>query len=445
MFKKKLHIKLFYIAPLIVFFTAKQQAQIVINNAGIININGGSTAAASAYLVINSPAATPIKTIGTTGGIMMETEYSITQYNIGAATTAITLPYFSVTSGSVQFPLGVTGLGGGIVSSNGNIQFSSKKAPVLSTGYDNLLYLPSGVNNMNGYNPPPTFVADNSPNAIDRFWIIDAKGYSTSPGATFSFGYANTEGAVNGGNSATLIPNLEAMAFDQGALTWGNYGPTGANATGATTGAVSGVILNAGYMGNIFRSWTLVNKLNPLPIELLTFTGTCLNKGINLTWITASESNSNYFTIEKSFDGQNFTWLANVNAAGNSTRQINYSYYDDNTSVTTYYKLSETDKNGSEKTYRTIVVNGCNATANENINVYSSNQNINIGVYSLSNQPVHVTVYDITGRIIYANTLSAVEGNNTYTLNPQVAKGIYMVEVQTNLTSVAKRVPLVDN
>ena len=446
MIKNTPHIKIVcFTLVMFVCFMSKQQAQIVINNSGIINVNGGTTAAISAYVVLNNPPATPIKTIGITGGFMLETEFSITQYNIGAGTTPITVPYYSITGGSTQFPLGVTGISGGIGA--GKIRFSSKRPAALATGWQNSSYMPSGVVNMNGWNLG-VFTADNSANAIDRFWIIDANGYSTTPGATYSFGYIYNEGNINGGNTAGLQPNLQAEPWDQLAVAWagsptGSF-PAGANTSSLPTGTVSGVSIAAGLMGTKYRSWTLVNKLNPLPVELLAFTGTCLNNRVTILWNTASESNSNYFTIEKSFDGQNFTWLANINAAGNSTQQNNYTYFDENSASLCYYKLSETDKNGAEKTYKIISVADCNSGTAENIHVFSSNENINLNVYSLSNQAVSIAVYDVTGRIIYKENVIAVVGNNNYILNPQVAKGIYMVKVQTNTTSLTKQVPLVN-
>ncbi len=442
--------RLLYIL-LFILLCIKQQAQVVINGVEVININGG-IAGTPSYLVLAHPPATPIKTIGTTGGIMMETEYSITKYQLGVLTTTVTVPYFSFNSGAgVQFPLAVTGISGAAVSTaTASLQFSSTNAvssgyATFGTGYDNLHYMPITVNNMNGYNPYPTFVTNNSLNAIDRFWVIDALGYSTSPAVTYNFGYITAEANVNGGNTVGLASNLQAQAFDQGALTWGNYGPAGVNTTGASEGNVSGVSIGAGLIGNVFRSWTLVNYLAVLPVDLISFSGTCLNNDANITWSTVVETNSNYFTLEKSADGQNFTWLANINAVGNSNHTQNYSYTDGSgIEGTAYYRLSETDRNGATKIYNIISVGSCNDGVKENINVFSSNGNVNLIVYSLSNQLVHVTIYDITGRLIYKDDLTVVQGNNSFIINPTVANGIYMVEVETNLTSLTKRVPLLE-
>jgi hypothetical protein len=421
------------------------QAQVVINKGGIININGGTAAANSIYLVLNKPpAANPILMTNTVSaqGIMMETEYSITQYNLALATTAITVPYLSYTL--EPFPLAVTGISAGTQTAIGNIQFSSKKATTRATGWDNATYVTSDVTNgMGGYiSPGNTYTVDNSMNVIDRFWIIDAQGYSTTPGASLSFSFISAEDAVNGGNTSTPAALL-AMAYDRVSKTWGGYGPSGANQLPGSS-VVSGVSVGTGLLGKYYRTWTLVNQTSPLPVELLAFAGTCVSNGTKITWSTASENNSNYFTLEKSLDGQNFVWLANINAAGNSTKKENYLFNEESNNGTIYYRLSETDKNGVENILSILPVNACNPDGTENIHVFSGNGMINMSVYSLSNQAVNITVYDITGRLIYKEVLSAVQGNNNYTINPTVATGIYMVEVNTNTTTLTRRVPILD-
>ena len=436
--KKTSHIFFLFFMSCVLF----TQAQIVINGAGVININGGVLAIPS-YLVLNNPPTTPITTIGTTGGIMMESEYNITKYNLGILTNTIAVPYFSNNSSSwVQFPLSVTAISG--AAGAGNLQFSSKHAPTFASGYDNVNYMPSGVTNMNGWNSG-IYTADNSPNAIDRFWVIDALGYTTSPAVTYNFGYITAEGNVNGGNGASLIPNLEAEPWDQVAAAWAGS-PTGAfpigtNATGGTEGSVSGVGLTAGLIGTKYRSWTLVDKLSPLPIDLLNFIGNCLNNGITINWSTASESNSNYFTIEKSYDGKNFTWLAQINAAGNSTQTKNYSYFDANENTTAYYRLSQTDKNGQENFLQIIPLTACNETGKETANIFSpDNQNVIINLNSLSAQAVNITAYDVTGRLIIQDTKQADIGNNTYQIEANLAQGMYLFVLKTNTNTIIKKV-----
>ena len=435
--------KILFWGLFITLYPSSLKSQIVINGAAIININGGISGTPS-YLVLNTPPATPITTLGTTGGIMMESEYNITRYNLGLLTTPITVPYFSFNSGTgVQFPLGVSGISG--AAGAGNLQFSSKHAPVFASGFDNATYLPSDVTNMNGWIPVSTYTTDNSPDAIDRFWIIDALGYTTSPAVTYNFGYITAEGNANGGNILT-VSNLQAEPFERIAGVWAGQPtyayPSGVNSTGATEGNVSSVNVGAGLIGTHYRSWTLVDHTSPLPVSLLNFTGICASNSIRLDWSTASESNSSYFRLEKSLDGENFSWLADIPAAGNSVQEKKYSYADAEQATLLYYSLTEVDKNGQSKPLGIISSLGCKGGDQETFSVYSGNGNFYLNVYSLLDQSIQVTIYDMTGRKIYTDAVSASKGKNNFILNPSIASGIYLLEATTSLNSFSKRVPL---
>ncbi len=433
------------------FSTYNCFSQLVINGAAVININAGTMAKPS-YVVLNNPPATPITTIGTTGGIMMESEYNITKYNIGSSSTPITVPYFSkyTSVAGVQFPLAVTGISGGIVSSNGNMQFSSKLPSVaFGSGFDNVNYMPSDVLNMNGWNAN-IFTANNSPRAIDRFWIVDAIGYSTTPAVTYDFGYISAEGNANGGNTF-VVANLLAEPFDKVAGSWAGSptgaGPVGVNTTGATEGNVSGVSLAAGIIGTKYRSWTLVDKLNPLPVELLLFKDSCINGFTRLTWATASESNSANFTVEKSNDAINFFPIGNIPAAVNSlqTKQYSFTDFSVNTHVT-YYRLVETDLNGATTVFKIISAMPCNSnmvagSQHESANVFTAdNQSVNVVLQSNADQAVNITIYDVTGRLIYKDILTAIQGSNRYVINQSLANATYLVELQTLQTVLVKKI-----
>lgn len=84
-----------------------------------------------------------------------------------------------------------------------------------------------------------------------------------------------------------------------------------------------------------------------LPIELLYFKGSVYNFENILHWSTASEHNNDYFTIEKTKDGIDYTTVAIIEGAGNSTTRLYYEYIDENiTSEILYYRLKQTDYDG---------------------------------------------------------------------------------------------------
>jgi len=87
---------------------------------------------------------------------------------------------------------------------------------------------------------------------------------------------------------------------------------------------------------------------NGLPIVLLQFSAKPKHKTVEVNWITASEFNNDYFTIEKSQDGNEWITAHEANGAGNSTTPISYSYTDlDPFPRTSYYRLKQTDFDGT--------------------------------------------------------------------------------------------------
>jgi hypothetical protein len=84
-----------------------------------------------------------------------------------------------------------------------------------------------------------------------------------------------------------------------------------------------------------------------LPVELLNFNVAREGNSAVLNWATTKEQNSSHFIIQKSSDGVNFVNAGTVNAAGNSSAQVGYSFRDEALDVgTTYYRLAQYDVDG---------------------------------------------------------------------------------------------------
>ena len=87
-----------------------------------------------------------------------------------------------------------------------------------------------------------------------------------------------------------------------------------------------------------------------LPIELLSFYGKSHIYYNELRWVTASEHNNDYFTIEKTRDGTYFYNVAVIKGAGNSVQKLEYQYLDrDIEDGISYYILKQTDYDGKFK------------------------------------------------------------------------------------------------
>lgn len=85
-----------------------------------------------------------------------------------------------------------------------------------------------------------------------------------------------------------------------------------------------------------------------LPVQLLYFDVHAEEGRAELSWSTASEQQSDFFTVERSRHGEQFEAVQTVEASGNSAGQKNYSATDEvPLEGTSYYRLRQTDHDGS--------------------------------------------------------------------------------------------------
>jgi len=85
-----------------------------------------------------------------------------------------------------------------------------------------------------------------------------------------------------------------------------------------------------------------------LPIELLSFDALPVNHSVELNWQTASETNNDYFTIERSQNGSDLESIDTIDGAGNSTSVLDYHTNDYSPyEGLSYYRLKQVDFNGN--------------------------------------------------------------------------------------------------
>ena len=124
---------------------------------------------------------------------------------------------------------------------------------------------------------------------------------------------------------------------------------------GTTTGSYSAKFTGANYW---IATVATFKPLVTLPVILASFDAKQLkDHKVELDWATASESNSDYFEVEHSNDGENWTAIGQVNAAGNSATTQQYSFVDDAPySGVTYYRLAQVDRDGSSTISKTLTI-----------------------------------------------------------------------------------------
>ena len=394
-------------------------AQLVLNGGAKVVVNGG-TSVNPIFVVLNVPTANPIITSGSTNGILLEDEYNRLQYNLSTGTTAITVPFMSSLLESFPFTLTPSAAGSG----TGNIRFSSRRATTRASGFDNVSYVPSDVTNM-----AAPGIANNSNMTIDRFWIIDANGYTTKPSVTLDFTYIDAEWAANGGNIISEA-NLQAQRFNPGVSDWEGYTTyPPAGTINITTNRVSGVTASA---ANFFKSWTLNDFSIPLLVELLSFTAECLDGNTVLNWCTASETNNDFFTLYGSSNGIDFVQISTVSASINPYQKNCYNYVlpkDNSNSRWNYFKLSQTDRNGLSKELSLVYATACEGkqvikltnNGSQNPSLFINSENAYVSDWSLLNG---------LGQNLKSGSIEINKGINSFGIDvSDLSSGVYLLQL----------------
>jgi hypothetical protein len=173
------------------------------------------------------------------------------------------------------------------------------------------------------------------------------------------------------------------------------------------------------------------DNYNPLPVELVSFSGVCLDDAVNLTWKTASEQNSSHFDIEKSNDGTTWRLISTVSSAENSTELLTYNIEDNSVgNILNYYRLRQVDKDGKQKLYDPILV-----SCEENSNFIKTLPNpsdvsfqVVVNNKSLIGKAT-IKMIDTKGTVVSMKEVQVEEGTNLFYLNENLAPGIYYISI----------------
>jgi hypothetical protein len=361
-------------------------------------------------------------TLTLTAGKIITSSFKVTVFN--STTTSVTTGntssyvngflrrYINNSTGSFDFPVGTSS-----AYERANINFTA--APTityLTADFQTYATVPAPLGTSECATTYDMSALNNG------FWNIDANTANNNTG-TYTMTLYNTAYS-NAASGWTVMSR-------HGSSGWGTVNGDGTAGTCVTSPvtAVSRTNMNG------FSDFGTAQASLPLPIELVSFEGK--NDGLKnkLEWTTASEKNNDYFTIQRSSNGQEFESFATKEGAGNSTTEINYTAYDHSPyNGISYYRLMQTDFDG-KFTYSSViaVVNKLNEIEVSNIHPNPVSENLNFDFYSPASGTVHVQVLDFTGRIVLDEVRTVEIGRSTINTDMNtLAKGVYSLSISFN-------------
>ncbi|MEO8149326.1 MAG: T9SS type A sorting domain-containing protein [Bacteroidia bacterium] len=166
-----------------------------------------------------------------------------------------------------------------------------------------------------------------------------------------------------------------------------------------STANFNGVTATSNGAGDAFL--VKIKTASPLPLQLIEFevNADTKNNSANCKWTTAQEINNDFFTLEKSVDGKTFQNVAHIPATISTLPYHSYNFIDENPfGGISYYRLSQTDLNGSTQMLKTVSVNLKNKN-NFSVECYPSVGNGELTINS--NKAIsEIRVFDATGNLI---------------------------------------------
>jgi len=181
----------------------------------------------------------------------------------------------------------------------------------------------------------------------------------------------------------------------------------------------------------------------PLPLQLISFSGSLLNGKPQLRWVTAENETGDHFEVQKSFDGRNFTTTAFIQTTSKDGLE-SYIYNEPNTiNGNVYYRLKMVNKIGSTKYSNIVPLKIKDDGKNGKLVVLENpvNNTVNFMYSAADNEDDVLNIYSVSGAKVFTKKIPIRKGPNTISLNIDVKMpgGVYVMELaNAKERSVAK-------
>jgi hypothetical protein len=294
-----------------------------------------------------------------------------------------------------------------------------------------------------GYNTYFGFPADLNYLEFQDFAFCSQAWYSNENTVYYSFTATEESGSISVENAICNDGTVGEMQIG----VWRTCGSVGTYGTADFVGCAVGngnlqlpdlevgesyILVADGQAGDVC-TWDFVTDGITLPVELILLEATARDSYNEVYWKTATERNSDYFVVERSFDGVSFTAIDTLKAAGHSTEKRMYVYNDYTRAFGhNYYRLKQVDFDGQFEYFgpRLVMVEAKEMMVVPNPVNEASSFTL---VYAFeANTAYTIVVTDLFGREVLRRTHQAQQSTNQFQLSAEhLASGVYSISVSS--------------
>lgn len=178
---------------------------------------------------------------------------------------------------------------------------------------------------------------------------------------------------------------------------------------------------------------------NVLPATLTHFDAKLRGNQVKLSWRSSQETNTDFFTVERSSDRLLFTEVAKQKAAGTSSQDL---YYDDTDyqplAGESWYRLKTTDLNGNVNFTEAVKISYQPEWKFAYCwpNPLPQSSSLQIQTHHDRASLVRLRLYDLSGRVCHSDQFECEKGYQHHSLQlPELSKGIYHLYLSDGLQS----------
>ncbi len=165
----------------------------------------------------------------------------------------------------------------------------------------------------------------------------------------------------------------------------------------------------------------------PAPIELSHFSVESVKEGTKFIWVTEREVNNDYFTIDRSTDGNNWKDIARIEGKGTTTERSEYEYIDANKATgKQYFRLKQTDYDRSFSYSSVVVLDH----GNERVEIiaYPNPFTDKFWIKGLSkSEDVRINLYDINMKQVDSYTFDWINDSEVRIDLSTVSNGLFFL------------------
>lgn len=275
---------------------------------------------------------------------------------------------------------------------------------------------------------------------VNKTWSISC--VSGTPSATITLLWNSATDEMPGFQSSNCAVNRHDA-------TW--TAPLAGNSFAAATDEGGGYSSIAASGVTSISSFGVSGGGSPLPIELLDFSANVnTQQQVILSWKTATETNNDYFTVERSTpsvlrtsppnrgdsSGINFIPIGIVKGAGNSNTTLNYRFADEAPSPSErvgvrYYRLKQTDYDGKYSYSKLVSVQLNKDAPAYSLQAVAVSGTLEISLLAPKEEEINFMLLDMLGKTVINNQEEHLkEGENYFQSNvANLMPGIYLLRL----------------